>query len=59
MNKMTVFFQFFVVTLLLVGTIIFIFRLEFIQAIVYGALGLLFFGYALLEYKKIKNKNKV
>ena len=52
MIKITVFFQYFVFSLLLIGAAVFLIQQEYLQAAVYGALGALFLVYSYLENKK-------
>ena len=57
MNKITVFFQYFIISLLLIGAAVFLIQQEYLQAAVYSALGALFLGYSYSENKK-ENKQK-
>ena len=59
MTKFMVFFQYFVISLLLIGAILFLFQKMYLQSGVYAALGALFLGYVLLEKKKHNQTEKV
>ncbi len=57
MIKFTMFFQYFVISLLLIGAVVFLIQQEYLKAAVYGAIGALFLAYSYSENKK-ENKQK-
>lgn len=59
MFKITVFFQYVVVFLLLVGATVFLLQQKYLQTAVYGALGALFLIYSYLENKNQKKQEKI
>ena len=59
MAKFMIFFQYFVIGLLMIGGILFLFEKMYLQSGVYAALGALFLGYVLFEKKKHNSTENV